>query len=95
MTASPFLAVADATGLDPTVWGPGAVLVGLLLSGVLVPGYLWKQERDERKRLQAIVESILPLAEKMTDALEASAKVTTEAAELIRQHRKPSSRDRT
>lgn len=78
---------ADATGLDPAVWGPGAILVGLVLSGVLVPGYLWRQERDERKRLQEISERVLPLLEQATEALEASGKVTQEAAEVIRSFR--------
>lgn len=74
------------------VWGPGAVLVGLILSGVLVPGYLWRQERDERKRLQGIVEHLLPALEKSADVNEAALSVMRDASELIRQYRLPQER---
>lgn len=81
-------------GLDLTVWGPGAVLVGLILSGVIVPGYLWRQERDERKRLQEIVEKSLPALSKSAEAIVQSGEatkdmveVTKDAIEALRQHK--------
>ncbi len=74
---------AELLSLDPAVWGPGAVLVALFLSGIIVTGQQLKSEQDrtrlereERLRLQEIVERALP-------ALEKAAEVTARALEIL------------
>lgn len=84
---------ADAVGLDPVVWGPGIVLIGLFMAGQIVPGYLWRQERDERKRLQGIVEQLLPTLEKSADINEKAVDVIRDAADVIRASRASGDRE--
>ncbi len=76
-------APADLLSIDPAVWGPGAVLVALFLSGIVVTGQQLKSEQDrtrlereERLRLQGIVERALPVLEK-------AAEVTGRALEIL------------
>ncbi len=64
-----------ATPIDPTggllSYGVLGILVALLLTGIIVPGYLYKRTESENDRLRRLIDDkVYPLVDKSVNAVE-------------------------
>lgn len=78
----------SASGLgieDPLVLGPiAAFIFTIFVTEIIVPGKAYRREVEENKRLRALTEKVVPLAEQMVSATKDMLKVgnaTTKALE--------------
>lgn len=77
---------------DPRVLGSiGAFIFLVFVYELVVSGRAYKRELEENARLRRIVETIIPLAEKMTDAIEANTATVERLADVVEDKHKPSS----
>lgn len=77
------LAVEEGTKIDPTggllSYGVLGIVVTALITGILVPGYLYKRTEGENDRLRKLID------DKVYPAIEASAQATRESAIAMRE----------
>lgn len=77
--------LADAAGISANqfvAWGFGGVLALLLMTGQLVPGWLYKRSEAENDRLRKLID------DKVYPTIEASTRTTQEAVEALREARR-------
>lgn len=87
------LTPADTSWLDPSnpaaallVFGPvGAVILMLFIYEIVVSGRAHKRELDENARLREIVETVIPLAQTMTELCGKAIEVLDKNTEVLRQ----------
>jgi hypothetical protein len=82
MFAAVISLTADTTSADPTggflSYGVLGIVVVALMTGLLVPGYLYKKTEAENDRLRRLID------EKVYPTIEASTQSTKDAAETMR-----------
>lgn len=91
---------APATGGDPTggllSYGVLGIVVVLLLSGLLVPGWLYKRSEAENDRLRKLIdEKVYPAVEASTRTQEKANDVMSDILTQAMQQQKPPPRSRS